>query len=133
MGHRLCTLVPTLPRLLDPLLPDGTVISDQEREKKCRYEIFNKRHRVHDLNKISPGDQVWVTDLKVTGTVVEKHPTTHSYRVDVPQGTVRRKQHFLSPIDVKDGGGSQLSENSTETQNALAPQTYSILSVQREQ
>ena len=42
MGRRLRTTVPTLPRLLDPLLPDGTAISVREREKKCRYEIFQQ-------------------------------------------------------------------------------------------
>lgn len=132
MGRRLRTTVPTLPRLLDPLLPDGTAISAREREiRSADMRYFNKRHRVHDLNKLSPGDKVWVTDQKVTGTVVGEHPTPRSYQVEVPHGTVCRNRHFLSPMDVKEGGcdthaGSQLSDNSTEQQNALAPQTYSV-------
>lgn len=80
---------------------------------------FNKRHRVNDLNKLAPGDQV--TDQKVSGTVVEEHSTPRSYQVDLPHGTLRRNRHFIIPIYVKEAG-SQLSEKITETQNALAPQ-----------
>ncbi len=79
MGRRLRTTVPTLPKLLDPSLPDGTTVSAREKEKRSAdMRCFNKRHRVHDLHKLSPGDQVWVTDQKVSGTVVGEHFTPRS-------------------------------------------------------
>ncbi len=84
---------------------------------------------MHDLHKLSPGDQVWVTDQKVSGTVVGEHFTPRSYQVDVPRGAVHRNHQFLIPMDTTESvcdtrTGSTLTENITETQTPLAPQTF---------
>lgn len=72
---------------------------------------FDRRHRVHVLSKLAPGQEVWVTDSKVTGTVVGAHATPRSYMVDVPHGTVRRNRHHLIPMDGSEDSGTPL-ENS---------------------
>lgn len=59
---------------------------------------FDRRHRAHVLSKLAPGQEVWVTDSKVTGTVVGTHATPRSYMVDVLHGTVRRNRHHLIPM-----------------------------------
>lgn len=134
MGRRLRTTVPILPKLLDPETPDSVTISGREREKRCTdMRHFNKRHRVHDLSNLSPGEQVWVTDQKVSGTVVEKHHTPRSYQVDVPHATIRRNRHLLIPMDVKKGDcdtliDSQVTENNAVPQTALTPNTSPVCS-----
>lgn len=134
MGRCLRTTVPVIPGLLDPLLPDGTSIRALERERICAdVSHFNKRHRVHDLGKLLPGDQVWVTDQNVSGTVLGNHPTPRSYRVYVPNATIRRNRYFLLPMDNEMEGcdsqtGSQVTENIAEPQTALAPQASSCSS-----
>ncbi len=47
----------------------------------------------------------------------------------MPRGAVRRNRHFLIPMDTTESGCdtmtcSQLTENITETQTPLAPQTF---------
>ena len=100
MGRRLRTTVPTLPSLLRPSLPPSTTVSSKERAMRlAEQKHFDQRHRAQVLSKLAPGQEVWVTDSKVTGTVVGAHPTPRSYMVDVPHGTVRRNRHHLIPMD----------------------------------
>lgn len=74
MGRRLRIPVPQHPSLLDPELPDGTVVAEKEREKRGKdITSFNNRHCVRDLSQLTPGQPVWITDAKSQGTVVSSH------------------------------------------------------------
>ena len=99
MGRRLRTTVPTLRSLTGPVSPSqrGCQLKGKGHETGGT-ESFDKRHRAHVLSKLAPGQEVWVTDSKVTGTVVGTHTTPRSYMVDVPLGTVRRNRHQLIPM-----------------------------------
>lgn len=108
MGRRLRTTVPTLPSQLDPALPDGVAFTWKEKERVISGEIsdtanYNRRHRTIPLSVLSPGEQVWVTDAKSSGTVLQNHSIT-----DLPQGVVRRnRQHLISlHTPACDRGGS---------------------------
>ncbi|KAK9543151.1 hypothetical protein VZT92_000950 [Zoarces viviparus] len=99
MGRRLHTTVPTLPSQLGPALPDSITFASKEKEKGISdAENYNRRHRVKTLSVLSPGEQVWVTDAKLSGTVLQHHSTPRSYLVDLPQGVVRRNRQHLIPL-----------------------------------
>ncbi|KAK7882125.1 hypothetical protein WMY93_028299 [Mugilogobius chulae] len=99
MGRRLRTTLPTLSSQLDPTLPDSSTLAQKEREKRMLdIANFNRRHRAKPLCNLAPGEQVWVTDTKTPGTVVQSHSTPRSYTVDLPQGTVRRNRMHLIPL-----------------------------------
>ncbi|KAJ8375234.1 hypothetical protein SKAU_G00058140 [Synaphobranchus kaupii] len=119
MGRQLRSTVPTLPSLLDPALPDGTAVTSREMERRSAdQKRFNRRHRAQELSHLPPGKQVWVTDAKVTGTMVGDHSTPRSYVVDVPHGTVRRNRHHLIPMDRPES--RQDTQVSTPTQAAVS-------------
>lgn len=59
---------------------------------------YNRRHRVKSLCDLSPGGQVWVTDAKTPGTVIQSHSTPRSNEVALPQGTERRNRLHLIPL-----------------------------------
>ncbi|KAI4878431.1 hypothetical protein NFI96_003729 [Prochilodus magdalenae] len=117
MGRQLHTMVSTLPSVLNPSLPDGTTVSSREREKRCGADQmqFNKRHRVHNLSKLFPGKRVWVTDQKVTGTVLGEHSTPCSYVVEVPHRTVHRNRHHLIPMNVAESNDTTPSNSQVPT------------------
>ncbi|KAJ7988618.1 hypothetical protein DPEC_G00311080 [Dallia pectoralis] len=99
MGRRLRTTVPALPTLLDPVLPDYNVLEAKEREKRANdAEIYNKRHGARNLKPLVPGEDVWITDARVQGTVLAAHNTPRSYIVQGTQGTLRRNRHHLVPL-----------------------------------
>lgn len=98
MGRHLRTTVPTVPSHLDPALPDGHALAQKEKEKRMSDSAhYNRRHcsRMHSV--LSPGEPVWVTDAKTSGTVIQNHTTPRSYLVDLPQGLVRRNRLHLIP------------------------------------
>uniref|UniRef100_A0A3B1ISF7 Gypsy retrotransposon integrase-like protein 1 n=1 Tax=Astyanax mexicanus TaxID=7994 RepID=A0A3B1ISF7_ASTMX len=120
MGRQLRTTVPTLPSVLNPSLPDNTEVRFKEREKRVADQMhFNQRHRVRNLSKLFPGKQVWVTDQKVTGTVLGEHSTPRSYMIEVPHGTVRRNRHHLIPMDETDSNST--TQNSSQVPAAVTP------------
>ncbi|KAJ8377185.1 hypothetical protein SKAU_G00077650 [Synaphobranchus kaupii] len=99
MGRRLRTTVPTLPELLTPVLPDSEAVVRREREKRMSdAQRYNLRHRARSLDKLVPGNEVWITDQRATGLVVDSHPTPRSYMVEGPHGTVRRNRRHLIPM-----------------------------------
>ena len=111
MGRRLRTTVPALPSLLVPSLPHSAAVSSKEKDMRLEEQKrFDKRHRAHVLSKLAPGQEVWVTDSKVTGTVVGTHTTPRSYMVDVPLGTVRRNRHHLIPMGGPENRGTTLED-----------------------
>ncbi|CAM4728520.1 unnamed protein product [Leuciscus chuanchicus] len=96
MGRRLRTTLLMLPEALQPCVPNLRQLRHVERERRMRQtEYFNKRHRTRDLDKLIPGNPVWIADAKATGTVTSVHPTPRSYVISGPQGTIRRNRSHL--------------------------------------
>ena len=58
---------------------------------------FDRRHNAAPLAKLQPGDKVWVTDQKTSGTVVETAGKTRSYIVETEKSTLRRSRKHLVP------------------------------------
>uniref|UniRef100_A0A8C2XCI7 Integrase catalytic domain-containing protein n=1 Tax=Cyclopterus lumpus TaxID=8103 RepID=A0A8C2XCI7_CYCLU len=99
MGRRLRTTVTTVPSHLDPALPDSCALDLKEKKKRITDAAhYNRRHRAKMHSVLSPGDHVWVTNAKMSGTVIQNHSTPRSYLVDLPQGVVRRNRLHLIPL-----------------------------------
>ncbi len=104
MGRRLRTTVPALPTLLNPVLPDYYALEAKERVKRGNdAKSFNKRHGARNLEPLVPGEDAWITDARVQGTVLSTHNTPRSYIVQVPHGTLRRNRHHLVPLQTNSG------------------------------
>ncbi|KAF4118741.1 hypothetical protein G5714_000792 [Onychostoma macrolepis] len=77
-------------------------------------------HRARKLSILQPGDQVWISDAKESGTVVASHSAPRSYLVDTQQGTVRLNCHHLVQMQaeaMEDNSGTpdQLSVATSES------------------
>lgn len=131
MGRRLRTTLPMLPETLQPRLPDFQQVSCSEREKRLRQtESFNKRHRTRELDKLVPGQPVWITDARAQGTVTAVHPTPRSYVISGPQGTIRRNRSHLVPIPQTEAQteATQIQATPTETvSEPSAPHTPGVV------
>lgn len=113
MGRRLRTMVPIHPSELRPALPDRSRLVEKEREKRRSDAAnFNRRHGARPLSSLSSGQEVWITDNKTSGTVIQNHTSPRSYLVDVPQGVVRRNRLHLIPFQSppQDGAVQQQQE-----------------------
>lgn len=131
MGRRLCTTVPTLPTLLDPALPDSSAVIQKEKAKRALdAHYYNRRHRARPLGDLSPGQEVWMTDQRASGTVISSHTTPRSYLVDAPHGTVRRNRHHLIPMqelgEEDSRGAPELPSPSSLEQSAAEPPPQTV-------
>lgn len=107
MGHRLRTRVPAILALLNPALPDYTILEVKDREKRMNdARCFNKRHGTRNLEPLTAGEEVWITDAQVQGTVVSTHDTPRLYLVQGPQGMLRRKRHHLVQLQTNTESGN---------------------------
>ena len=99
MGRRLRTTVPTLPALLNPALPDREAVMQKEGEKRIKdAQRYNLRHRAQNLDRLNPGQDVWIKDQRKAGAIIGSHSTPRSYLVEGPHGTIRRNRRHLVPM-----------------------------------
>lgn len=76
MGRRLRTTVPTLPSLLDPALLDSMVVVQREKERRTKdAQTYNRGLRVQLLDRLTPGQEAWITDQRASGAVIGSHTT----------------------------------------------------------
>ena len=83
MGCQLCTRVPCQPDELKPTTPDLDHIGIKERDYRAKMKLsYDHRHTVVEADELSPGDCIWILDLKVQRTVVKQHgdPDLKLYR-----------------------------------------------------
>ena len=91
MGRKLCTRVPCHPDELKPETPDYNHIRREEREYRAKLKFnHDQRHRVAEGEELSPGDCVWIPDLKAEGTVIKQHESPRSVVIETSNGQVRR-------------------------------------------
>ena len=60
-----------------------------EYRAKLKYN-YDQRHRVVEGAKLSPGDRVWIPELKAEGTVIKQHESPRSVVIQTSNGQVRR-------------------------------------------
>ncbi|UYV66897.1 hypothetical protein LAZ67_4003261 [Cordylochernes scorpioides] len=98
MGCKLRTTLPIAPENLNPRLLDSQTLKRKEGRKdmKSRYD---RRCGATDMEELSEGDTVWITDMRIWGIVKQKASTPRSYMVDTPVGTLRRNRFHLRKGD----------------------------------
>ena len=99
MGRKLRTRVPRHPDELKPKTPDNDQIRKKEREYRTKMKFdYDHRHRVVEGKELSPGDRVWIPDLKVDGTVIKQHESPRSVVIQTPNGPVRRNRRMTRKV-----------------------------------
>ena len=73
--------------------------SGKRREYRTNMKFdYDHRHRVVEGKELSPGDRVWIPDLKVDGTVIKQHESPRSIVIQTPNGPVTRNQRMTRRV-----------------------------------
>ncbi|UYV79612.1 hypothetical protein LAZ67_18000031, partial [Cordylochernes scorpioides] len=96
LGRKLRTTLPIAPENLNPKLVDSQTLKRKEgRRRKDMRSRYDRRCGATDMEELSEGDTVWITDMRTWGIVKQKASTPRSYMVDTPVGTLRRNRFHL--------------------------------------
>ncbi|UYV63772.1 K02A2.6-like, partial [Cordylochernes scorpioides] len=96
MGRKLRTTLPIAPENLNPKLVDSQTLKRKEgRRRKDMKSRYDRRCGATDMEELSEGDTVWITDMRTCGIVKQKASTPRSYIVDTPVATLRRNRFHL--------------------------------------
>ncbi|UYV68293.1 K02A2.6-like, partial [Cordylochernes scorpioides] len=96
LGRKLRTTLPIAPENLNPKLVDSQTLKRKEgRRRKDMKSRYDRRCGATDMEELSEGDTVWITDMRTWGIVKKKASTPRSYMVDTPVGTLRRNRFHL--------------------------------------
>ncbi|GBM21303.1 hypothetical protein AVEN_149880-1 [Araneus ventricosus] len=68
-----------------------------ERRIEGQKTNYDKHHGVRNLDELDPGQNVWITDRRVTGKVLQKTPYPRSYLVQSGRRVYRRNRKHLIP------------------------------------
>ena len=95
MGQKLRTRVPCHPDKLKPETPNYDHVRRKEKEYRAKTKFdYDRRHRVVEGEELSPGDRVWIPDLKAEGTVITQHESPRSVVIQTSNGQVRRNRRM---------------------------------------
>ncbi|UYV60943.1 hypothetical protein LAZ67_1002894 [Cordylochernes scorpioides] len=96
LGRKLRTTLPIAPENLNPRLVDSQTLKRKEgRRRKDMKSRYDRRCGATDMEELSEGDTVWITDMRTWGIVKQRASTPRSYMVDTPVGTLRRNRFHL--------------------------------------
>ena len=102
-----------------PKVPDQTQIKEREEEIKKRLKRnYDRRNGVRELPDLNPGDIVWIPDREEEA-VVQEEVAPRSYRVNTPEGTVRRNRRGL--VRMPETDGDRTDESQLEPQSESHP------------
>ncbi|UYV62382.1 K02A2.6-like, partial [Cordylochernes scorpioides] len=100
MGRKLRTTLPIAPENLNPRLADSQTLKRKEgRRRKDMKSRYDRRCGATDMEELSEGDTVWITDMRIWGIVKQKASTPRSYMVDTPVGNLRQNRFHLRKGD----------------------------------
>ncbi|UYV60230.1 K02A2.6-like [Cordylochernes scorpioides] len=100
LGRKRRTTLPIAPENLNPRLVDSQTLKRKEgRRRKDMKSRYDRRCGATDMEELSEGDTVWITDMRTWGIVKQKASTPRSYMVDTPVGTLRRNRFHLRKGD----------------------------------
>eukprot|EP00731_Ephydatia_muelleri_P000002 Em0001g2a len=66
----------------------------EQKDKQKQKTDFDRRHASRSLQQLMPGDQVWINDQNLRGSVVKEY-SPRSYLVDTERGILRRNRRQL--------------------------------------
>ncbi|UYV63076.1 hypothetical protein LAZ67_2003063, partial [Cordylochernes scorpioides] len=100
MGRKLRTTLPIAPENLNPKLVDSQTLKRKEgRRRNDMKSRYDRRCGATDMEELSEGDTLWITDMRIWGIVKQKPSTPRSYMVDTPVGTLCRNRLHLRKGD----------------------------------
>ena len=139
MGREMRDSVPILTRKLVPEWPASHVVRQKDERAKQEQKFYHdRRHGVHPLTMLHPGDQVRVKldtqrQWSEPVTVVQEHETPQSYVVASPMGDRRRNRKHLQKIPVgeldqsvgadEEPTGEEPSSDTCDTKTVQEPRT----------
>ncbi|GBN71413.1 hypothetical protein AVEN_10636-1, partial [Araneus ventricosus] len=75
MGSRINTTLPVAKAQLQPYSVSKKVLeAKEERRIEGQKANYDKHHGLRKLDELDPGQNVWITDIRVTGKVLQKTP-----------------------------------------------------------
>ncbi|UYV79328.1 K02A2.6-like, partial [Cordylochernes scorpioides] len=84
-----------LTKIFEAQQEDATLKRKEGRRRKDMKSRYDRRCGATDMEELSEGDTVWITDMRTWGIVKKKASTPRSYMVDTPVGTLRRNRFHL--------------------------------------
>ncbi|GBM58805.1 hypothetical protein AVEN_179348-1 [Araneus ventricosus] len=98
MGRRINTTLPVAKTQLQPYSVNKKVlVAKEERRIEGQQTNYDKHHGVRNLDELDPGQNVWITDRRVTEKVLQKTPYPRSYLVQSGRRVYRRNRKHLIP------------------------------------
>lgn len=99
MGRRLQSRVPKTSQQLEPGWPPSVPFTLRDQANRRRQAAdFNRRHAVHTLRPLQPGESVWVRDMDCPATVMAPAQRPRSYVVETSKGVLQRNRQHLIPV-----------------------------------
>ena len=75
------------PDELKPATPDYDHIRGKEREYHAKLKFnYDQKHRVVEGEEVSPGDCIWIPNLKAEGTAIKQHESPRSVVIKTSNG-----------------------------------------------
>ncbi|GBM20191.1 hypothetical protein AVEN_216621-1 [Araneus ventricosus] len=98
MGRRINTTLLVTKTQLQPYSVNKKVLdAKEERRIEGQKTNYDKHHGVRNLDELDPGQNVWITDRRVTEKVLQKTPYPVSYLVQSGKRVYRRNRKHLIP------------------------------------
>jgi hypothetical protein len=80
---------------MQPSLPNYDLLQKKEKVSREHQKLnFDRRHKARPLKLLEPGQRVWISDMRIEGTV-KQQIEPRSYLVTTAQGTIRRNRRHL--------------------------------------
>lgn len=97
-GRKLRNTVPIIGDSLVPqVIPRDEISRKDEMLKEAQKRDFDKRHNARELSVLQKGDNVWITDKREYGRLLDKADTPRSYVIQTSNGQIRRNRFHLIP------------------------------------
>ena len=75
------------------------ITSEEKREYRAKLKFnYDQRHRVVEGAELSPGDRVWIPELKAEGTVIKQHESPRSVVIQTSNGQVGRNRRMTRRV-----------------------------------
>ena len=97
MGRRIRSTLPMLPSRYNPYpVNQDKLLEKEERRRDGQRRNYDQRHGVRSKEDFTPGEVVWIKDLRIWGTVKTKDRAPRSYIVATDRGEFRRNSFHLT-------------------------------------